>query len=134
MEDGADQRIHVRASRQATWWRLAAAAGLGLIAVACSGPSRQEPPASTGASFATAKYELKGRVVSVDRTGKRLTVDHEAIPGFMGAMTMAYPVRDQGVLDGLAVGDQVTAKVVSSEGSYWLEEIAIVSHGGIPAG
>ncbi|MEP6592633.1 MAG: copper-binding protein [Acidobacteriota bacterium] len=83
---------------------------------------------------ATAKYELKGRVVSIDRTGKRLTVDHEAIPGFMGAMTMAYPVRDQGVLDVLTAGDQVTAKVVSSEGSYWLEEIAVVSHGGIPPG
>lgn len=131
MENGACRRIHVRAGKPASWWRLAAA-GLALMAVACGGPSPQEPPASTGAPSATAKYELKGRVVAIDRAGKRLTVDHEAIPGFMGAMTMAYPVRGEHGLEGLAAGDQVTAKVVSSEGSYWLEEVAIVSHGGLP--
>lgn len=131
MKNEADRRIHSRAARHFTWWRMAAA-GLALMAVACGGPSRQEPPASTGAPSASARYDLKGRVVSVDQTGKRLTVDHEAIPGFMGAMTMAYPVRGEHGLEGLAVGDQVTAKVVSSEGSYWLEEVAVVSHGAVP--
>lgn len=133
MECGANRRSLVCAERLPVVARLAAV-GLALMAIACSGPSRQEPPALTGASSATAKYELKGRVVSIDRSGKRLTVDHEAISGFMGAMTMAYPVRDQGVFDGLAVGDQVTAKVVSSEGLYWLEEVVVVSHGAVPAG
>ncbi|MEP6592643.1 MAG: hypothetical protein ABJC51_03075, partial [Acidobacteriota bacterium] len=61
MENGADRRIHVRAGKLASWWRLVAA-GLAMTAVSCGGPSRQETPASTGASSATAKYELKGRV------------------------------------------------------------------------
>jgi hypothetical protein len=28
------------------------------------------------------RYDLRGKVVSVDKSGKKLTVDHEAIPGF----------------------------------------------------
>ena len=62
--------------------------------------------------------------MSIDNSGKTLTVDHEAIPGFMGAMTMAYPVKDVHLLDHLSPGDQATAKVVSSGGEIWLENIA----------
>jgi hypothetical protein len=39
----------------------------------------------------TQRYTLRGGVVSLDRAGRTVTVDHEAIPGFMGAMTMSYP-------------------------------------------
>jgi protein SCO1 len=72
------------------------------------------------------RYDLKGKVVSVDKPGKRLTVDHEAISGFMGAMTMAYPVKDERALDNVSPGDKVTAKVVSSSGSYRLENISLI--------
>ncbi len=65
--------------------------------------------------------------MSVDRSGKKLTVDHEAIPGFMGAMTMAYPVKDEQLLDKLSPGEHVTAKVVSSGGEFWLEQVATVN-------
>jgi Cu/Ag efflux protein CusF len=70
------------------------------------------------------RYDLKGKVVSVDKSGKKLTVDHEAIPGFMGAMTMPYPVKDEHLLDNLSPGDHVTATVVSGVGEFWLENIA----------
>ena len=36
--------------------------------------------------------------MAIDKVNKKLTVDHEAIPGFMGAMTMAYPVKDEQLL------------------------------------
>jgi Cu/Ag efflux protein CusF len=70
------------------------------------------------------RYDLKGKVVSVDKSGKKLTVDHEAIPGFMGAMTMPYPVKDEHLLEHLSPGDHVTATVVSGAGEFWLENIA----------
>jgi Cu/Ag efflux protein CusF len=73
------------------------------------------------------RFDLKGKVVSIDKPGKKLTVDHEDIPGFMGAMTMAYPVKDEHLLDNLSPGDQVTAKVVSTGGGFWLENIVTVS-------
>jgi protein SCO1/2 len=70
------------------------------------------------------RYDLKGRVVAIDKPGKRLTVDHEAIPGFMGAMTMAYPVKDEHLLDALSPGEPITAKVMSTGGEFWLEDVA----------
>ena len=66
---------------------------------------------------------MKGKVVAIDKAGARLTIDHEAIPGFMGAMTMAYTVKDPHAFDVVSSGDEITAKVVSSGGSYWLEDV-----------
>jgi protein SCO1/2 len=103
-------------------------AGLCVGLMACSSPPKQSeaqtpasaPPQQTQAQ----RFDLKGKVVSIDKAGKRLTVDHEAIPGFMGAMTMAYPVKDERLLDNLAPGDPVTAKVVSTGSEFWLENVA----------
>jgi Copper binding periplasmic protein CusF len=47
----------------------------------------------------TQRYTLRGRVVSLDRAGRTVTVDAEAIPGFMGAMMMSYPVKNERLLD-----------------------------------
>ena len=65
-------------------------------------------------------------MVAVDKAGKRVTVDAGDIPGFMSAMTMPYAVKDEHLLDKLSAGDQITAKVVSSGGDIWLENIAAV--------
>ena len=85
--------------------------------------SSPEPARSTEAKLET--YQLKGTVVAVDKPGKLLTVDHEDIPGFMTAMTMAYPVKDDRTLETLASGQRITAKVVGNAGGYWLEQIAV---------
>jgi protein SCO1/2 len=105
---------------------LFSVAGVCIGLVACGSQPRQSGEASSVAALPaqteTARYDLRGKVVAVDKAAKRLTVDHEAITGFMGAMTMAYPVKDDHLLDGLSAGDQVTARVVSAGGSYWLED------------
>jgi len=108
--------------------RMIAIGALFVVAGCSPSPKQDTSPApkQETSSVASARYDLKGKIVSVDKSAKQLTVDHEAIPGFMGAMTMGYPVKDERALDGVAPGDQITAKVVSSSGSYWLEEIAVV--------
>lgn len=107
--------------------RFTLAAGLCTCLAACSSQPQQRKETSQATSPASqpesARYDLKGKVVSIDKAGKQLTIDHEAIPGFMGAMTMAYPVKDEHALDSVSPGDQITAKVVSSGGSYWLEDV-----------
>jgi protein SCO1 len=92
------------------------------LASGCGKPATREAAPSSQ----SARYDLKGKVVSIDKSAKQLTVDHGDIPGFMGAMTMPYPVKDERALTSLSPGDQITAKVVSANGSYWLEEIAVV--------
>jgi protein SCO1/2 len=80
----------------------------------------QVPPAASGPQ----RHELTGTVVSVDRAGKSLVVDHAEIPGFMQAMAMPYAVQDEQELEGLAAGNRVTAEVVvDPSGSMWLENI-----------
>jgi len=81
------------------------------------------PPAAT--TPAVQKYDMKGKVVSVDKAGKMMTVDHEAIPNFMGAMAMPYAVHDEHALETVTPGDQITAKVVSSGNGYWLEDVTV---------
>jgi protein SCO1 len=75
------------------------------------------------------RFELKGKVVNVDKSQSILEVDHEAIPGFMGAMSMPYQVKDAHLLDDLAPGDEITAVVVVSGGGVWLENIFILKKG-----
>ena len=75
------------------------------------------------------RFHLVGKVVAVDAQGSSVVVDHEAIPGFMDAMTMAYPVRDVKVLTPLNVGDEITADVVVASDGAYLENIVVTKKG-----
>lgn len=97
-----------------------------LTFVGCGGPPSTDKAAAPPA--AEQRYDLKGTVVSLDKPGAKLTVNHEEIKGFMAAMTMAYPVKDARALDGVDAGDTVTAKLVSNGESYWLEDVKVVEH------
>lgn len=78
----------------------------------------------------TKRYPLKGKVVSVDRAGKKAEIDHEPIEGFMPAMTMSFPIHADWVWDDLAVGSEIRAELVvdnTAAEPYWLENIGIVA-------
>ena len=81
------------------------------------------------------RYELKGKVIAVDRAGGKVTVQHDEVKGFMGAMTMPFPVRDEEALKVLEAGDQLQATLVfTEEGAYWLDNPVITKSltGGAP--
>ena len=75
-------------------------------------------------------YQLKGKVVSIDKRAKMLNVDSETIPGFMDAMTMPYKVKPESELEKLYPGDAISADLlVQDEGAgAWLENIAVTGH------
>jgi protein SCO1/2 len=91
-------------------------------ALALSG-CRDEP-----ARTAAPGHPLKGTVVAVDPADRTVTIDHEEIPGFMPAMTMPFVVleRDAVLLEHVAPGDEVTARLVVSDSRYWLEDLVVV--------
>ena len=96
------------------------------LAACSSQPSQTEPQAQQAPPAASGpeRHDLRGKVVSIDKAGKSVVVDHEEIPGFMGAMAMPYPVKDEALLDSVSPGDPVTAEVVvDNSGSMWLENI-----------
>ena len=74
------------------------------------------------------RYELKGKVISVDLAKGEVKVEHEDIPDFMSAMTMDFPVRDAEALKAMGAGDRVQATLVVTDDAYWLEN-PIISKG-----
>lgn len=65
------------------------------------------------------RYEIKGRVVSVDRNARQVILAHEEIPGFMKAMTMGFKVKDDAALEMMKPGDHVSAILaLDPEGGY----------------
>jgi protein SCO1/2 len=73
------------------------------------------------------RFDLKGKVVAVDKAERRVTIEHEEIKGYMDAMTMPFAVRqnDYWALDVLKRGDKVTATLVIDNGLTWIENIVI---------
>jgi Cu/Ag efflux protein CusF len=48
-----------------------------------------------------------GVVTELNAASAVITIDHEAIPGFMDAMEMPYRVRSASLIDGLHKGDKI---------------------------
>lgn len=81
---------------------------------------------STSKSVAVERYDLKGKVLAVDRSKGEVKVEHEDVKGYMPGMTMDFPLRDADALNTVAPGDGIQATlVVAEDGSYWLENPAI---------
>jgi protein SCO1/2 len=78
------------------------------------------------------RYVLKGKVTKIDKPTREVLVDHEAIPGFMGAMEMPYPVVDVQSLDKIAVGDEIRADLVVTDGLPALENIVVTKKASAP--
>jgi len=60
-------------------------------------------------------FTLRGVVEGVDAKAGRLTVNHEKVEGWMGAMTMAYAVDKPEDLPKLKIGDHIEATVYQDE-------------------
>ncbi len=77
-------------------------------------------------------YKLRGKVVSTDSAKGEVTLNHEAIPGFMEAMTMPYKLKDASILTELHPGDVITADVLVSQdpdADVLLDHIVVVAQG-----
>jgi protein SCO1 len=57
------------------------------------------------------EYVLKGEIRKVEKEAGEVVIRHEAIPGFMAAMTMPFRLEDQALLEELKPGDEVEGKL-----------------------
>ncbi len=74
-------------------------------------------------------FTVKGEVVRLDVSKKRVTIAHEEIPNYMDAMTMNFKVKDSTLLAGISVGDSVQATLAVSRSESWLETISASGKG-----
>lgn len=91
---------------------------------ACQKPSPATAPGDVK------RYDIKGKVISIDREKRKAKIDHEEIPGFMPAMEMDFPIREDWVWDELIPGAEIRAKLAvdnSAKEPYWLEQIGIIA-------
>jgi protein SCO1/2 len=71
------------------------------------------------------RFDLHGKVVAFDPKEGTVTLAHDAIPGYMAAMTMAYPLKDKWVFNVLKPGQTLRATLVVSGDQAWLEGVVI---------
>ena len=79
------------------------------------------------ASAEAKRYALKGKIVAVDKAKKKANIAHDEVPGYMPAMTMDFPIKDDWVFDELSKDAEVRGDLVVDKDGFWLENIAIVA-------
>ena len=92
--------------------------------VACGGgeTSAPKPLSEPGEKL----YAVRGKVLSRNAADNTLHVDHEAIPGFMEAMTMDYSVRGADVAAIAPDNTRFEAKLHVTDNGYWLTDVKTV--------
>jgi protein SCO1/2 len=87
------------------------------LAFACS---KKQP------EFAVAhRYPVTGVIVSLSAQDQTAKIDAAAVPGFMEAMTMDYPIKSKSEFERLRAGEKIkgTLNVSASNDEYDLTDI-----------
>jgi len=78
---------------------------------------------NSGDSAKEKMYDVHGKVIAVDIQKKEVTLDHDAIPGLMGAMKMPFKVENAKVLDGINAGDKIHGRLKVKDGQQTITEL-----------
>jgi protein SCO1/2 len=72
------------------------------------------------------RYDLKGKVVTVEPDKQRVTIAHDEVKGYMPGMTMPFSVRNKSDMQMLVPNAEVTATLVVDGPHAWLENLFVV--------
>ena len=92
-----------------------------LLALAGCKPAASAPPGP--ASVVPKTYAVQGVVQAVAPDHRRATIKHDAIPGYMAAMTMDFSVRDTNALAGISAGDKISFTLAVTDTDDWIENV-----------
>jgi protein SCO1 len=104
--------------------------GLGMSLLVCGVlvlPGCHGGKQGNGPQPATATYQIRGIVVGSDAGKGVVTLDTEAIPGFMGAMIMPYKLAQPGIAGELHPGDHINASLHVSDSESLLDQIVVTA-------
>jgi len=79
------------------------------------------------------RYDLKGKVVAVEKDKRLVTIAHDDIKGYMPGMVMPFTVKDDEPLEILVAGDQVQATLVVDGATSWIENVFVTKESTDPA-
>lgn len=114
---------------QATRWAGVLGLLLVVAAVSCRRQADERALGASGAgSGAVRTFAVTGTVHEVRQADRCAVIAHQAIPGYMMAMTMPFDVKDVKELNGLEAGDIVTFRLLVSETEGWMDTVRKVGH------
>ena len=90
-----------------------------LAVLACADREQPKPLSEPGERL----YDVRGVILSRDPERNTLNLDHEAIPGFMEAMTMDYAVRGAEVKALPGDKKRIEAKLHVTDRGYWITDV-----------
>jgi protein SCO1/2 len=97
--------------------------GLAALALAAAAGCSGDHKSHSKSSAPEKTYPMTGEVIRLEPKGQIAVIKHENIDGWMEAMTMEFPVRDQAEFAKLAPGKRIRATVHVQELDYWISEI-----------
>lgn len=100
---------------------------LGLLPVSVlwlAGCSKPKPPAGP-----VHEYKIEGEILKTDPASRTATIKHKAIEGWMGAMTMDYPIRTKEDFAKLHAGDRIAGTVYVQDEDYSVGNIRVLPPG-----
>lgn len=93
--------------------------GLSLLVL----PNAKSSGASAAAETDARVFAAKGVVRELNRDDQTVTIRHEAVSNYMGAMIMPFKVRDVSEMAGLHPGDAVTFRLHVTQTDSWVDQI-----------
>jgi protein SCO1 len=78
-------------------------------------------------------YTVKGVIKELEADGKTAVIRHEAIPGYMQAMTMPFEARDTNLLRGLQAGDTISFQLAVTPTEGWIQAVTKLASAAPPA-
>src|SRR5262245_8217432 len=103
------------------------------VITACKRSPEAQGSRPTAASTNQQIFQVKGVVIAVKPKEKSIEIKHEAIPGYMPAMTMPFDVKDAKELTGLQPGDSVSFRMLVTDTEGWIDQIRKISSSGTNA-
>lgn len=90
-----------------------------LFLIAACGEEKPKPVSEPGEKL----YAIRGVIVSHDSGDNSLRLSHEAVAGFMAAMTMDFSVRGADVKSLPADGKRIEAKLHVTDRAFWITDV-----------
>lgn len=79
------------------------------------------------------RYPIEGQLLAVQLDTGQVLLEHGDVAGYMGAMTMPFPVEDRAAMRERRPGDLVKATLVVEPSRYYLEGLEFIGTAPLPA-
>ncbi len=95
------------------------------LALSCkrSGDAGSPLRSAAGGSTNRQVFQVKGVVQALKPREKQVEIRHEAVPGYMPAMTMPFDVKDTNELTGLEPGQPVSFRLIVTDTEGWIDQV-----------